>query len=181
MQEGVEGLLRDKTRPSRIPPLGQQSPHQRLAVNPVGLRAPPPSRRCNRCRVDDVALDLFALEDSVYPETIKSRLLDRYDRKALTGLGLRLSLQVREVTEQPWNVAARNDAPGHLFAPAGRNRRHQPFRTRQFQEDEYCGKIDADSGRGFGAVGLNADLQVVFGDLTLAEHRSLSTPIGSSG
>ncbi|WP_210202705.1 hypothetical protein, partial [Devosia indica] len=42
------------------------------------------------------------------------------------------------------------------------------------------GKIDADSGRGFGAVGLHADLQVMFGDLTLAERSPLSIPIGSS-
>ncbi|WP_461384385.1 hypothetical protein, partial [Devosia indica] len=40
--------------------------------------------------------------------------------------------------------------------------------------------IDADSGRAFGAVGLHADLQVMFGDLTLAERWPLTTPIGSS-
>jgi hypothetical protein len=46
--------------------------------------------------------------------------------------------------------------------------------------DEDHGKIDADSGRGFGGVGLHADLQVMFGDCTLAERWSPSIPIGFS-
>jgi hypothetical protein len=36
----------------------------------------PPARRRNRCRVDDIALEAFALENPVYPETIQASLLD---------------------------------------------------------------------------------------------------------
>ena len=43
MQEGVDGLLRDKTRPSRIPPLGPE-----VAERVVALRRSPPSGSASR-------------------------------------------------------------------------------------------------------------------------------------
>src|SRR5689334_21727674 len=42
MRAGVEGLLRDKTRRSRIPPLGQRSrPHRRLDPGRAARRSEP--------------------------------------------------------------------------------------------------------------------------------------------
>jgi hypothetical protein len=54
--------------------IGQQGSNQCLAINPIGLCAPPPARRRNGCRVDDIVLEAFALENPVYPETIKAGL-----------------------------------------------------------------------------------------------------------
>jgi hypothetical protein len=61
----------------------QQCPHQRFAINPVGLR-PPMATRCHDGGwVDDVALDALLLQHPVDPETVQTRLLDRDDRKIL--------------------------------------------------------------------------------------------------
>src|ERR1700692_1203248 len=74
--------------------IGQQGPNQCLTINPVGLCAPPPARRRNGCRVDDIALNAFALENPVYPETIQASLLDRYDPEVPSGASFGLTLKI---------------------------------------------------------------------------------------
>ena len=71
--------------------VGKQRPHQRLAVDPVGLR-PAAARGCDGGRIDNVALDSFALEDPMDPEPIETGFLDRHDPKAATSTGLRSTL-----------------------------------------------------------------------------------------
>ena len=54
--------------------VGQQRANQRLAVDPVGLRPPPPARCRNRGRIDDMAFDPFALQHPMNPEAVQTRL-----------------------------------------------------------------------------------------------------------
>src|SRR5581483_10476835 len=70
--------------------VGQKRPQQRLAIQPVRLGPPAPARRCDRSRIDDVALDPLLLQNAVKPDPIQPRLLDRDARIALAGphLGL---------------------------------------------------------------------------------------------
>ena len=47
---------------ARFPALvGEQRANQSLAVDPVGLRPPPPARCCNRGRINNMAFDPFIL------------------------------------------------------------------------------------------------------------------------
>ena len=73
--------------------MGQQGAKQRLAVDPVGLGSPPPARRRNRGRIDDVALDSFPLQQAMQPEALQPRLLNRDDRKGLARPRQSLLLQ----------------------------------------------------------------------------------------
>jgi len=52
--------------------MGQQGAKERLAVDPVGLGSPPPARRRNRGRIDDVALDSFLLQRAMNPKAVQS-------------------------------------------------------------------------------------------------------------
>ena len=63
--------------------MGQQGAKERLAVDPVGLGSPPPARRRNRGRIDDVALDFFLLQRAMNPKAVQSRFLNRDDWKGL--------------------------------------------------------------------------------------------------
>ena len=132
--------------------VGQKSPQQRLAIEPVRLGAPSPSRRRDRGGIDHVALNAFLLQNAVQPEPIQPRLLDRDDQIGLARLGRRLALQVRKQLHQLSNVTSREAALGHLLALAGRQRRHQPHRTAQFQRYKNCAKLCADSGRSVGTM-----------------------------
>ena len=59
----------------------QQRAKQRLAVDPVGLRPPPPTRCRNRGRIDDVAFDPFTLQHAVNPEAVQPGFLNDDDRE----------------------------------------------------------------------------------------------------
>src|SRR4051812_29867194 len=65
-------LLSASWRPNpRLPALvGQKRAHQGFTVDLVGLRPPPPARRCDRCWIDNVALDPFGLQHPVDPKAI---------------------------------------------------------------------------------------------------------------
>src|ERR1700733_13737645 len=107
--------------------IGQQGPNQCLAINPVGLCAPPPARRRNGCRVDDIALNAFALENPVYPETIQASLVNRYNPEALSGASFCLTLKIPKTRQQGWNIASVNVELRHLPAGTWRYRCDQPL------------------------------------------------------
>ena len=84
------GHLDHRTHPRFAAFVGQKRADQRLAVDLVGLRPPPPARCGNRGRVDNVAFDLFALQHAMDPEAVQAGLLDCDDgevppRKRLPG------------------------------------------------------------------------------------------------
>src|SRR5258708_58965 len=54
--------------------VGEKRPQQRLAVEPVRLRAPAPPRRPDRGRVDHMALKAGLLQNTVQPEPVQPRL-----------------------------------------------------------------------------------------------------------
>src|SRR3712207_3326854 len=82
----------------------QQSPHQRLAVNLVGLGASPPARGRERRRVDDMALNVPALQHTVEPKTVEPCLLNDDQWKQLTCPSARFRLQrgkARQERQEP--------------------------------------------------------------------------------
>ncbi|MGY4329606.1 hypothetical protein ACVWWG_004023 [Bradyrhizobium sp. LB7.2] len=132
--------------------VGQKRPQQRLAIEPVSLGPPPPSRRRNRGGIDHVALNAVLLQNTVQPEPVQSSFLDRDDRVALSGPGLRLAPELCEQLHQAGNIAGRDAMLGHLLAFARRKRGYQPSRTTQFQRHKNCAKLRADSGRSVGRM-----------------------------
>src|SRR3954462_11757620 len=76
------GRLDHRTPPRLAALVGQQSPHQRLAVNPVGLGPSPPARQRDRSRVDEMDLNALALQETVKPKTVEPGLLNDDQRKA---------------------------------------------------------------------------------------------------
>src|SRR4051795_53077 len=70
------GRLHHRADPWLAALVGQQSSHQRLAVNPVGLGPSPPARGRDRRRVDDIALNALALQHTVEPKTVEPCLLN---------------------------------------------------------------------------------------------------------
>src|SRR5207248_2916262 len=67
---------------------GHQRAQQRLAVDRIGLGAPVTSRHSNRRRIDDVALNVVGLEQTMNPETIEPDFLIA---TTLTGAAMRCS------------------------------------------------------------------------------------------
>ena len=57
----------------------QKRAKQRLAVDPVGLSSPAPTRRRDRSGIDNVAFDPFALQNTVNPEAVQSGFLNDDD------------------------------------------------------------------------------------------------------
>src|SRR5882757_2909268 len=146
-------------------------------MTPYGL--PSPSRRRDRGRIDYVALDPLLLQNTVQPEPVQPRLLDRDDRIALAGPDLCLAPEFRKQRQKLRHIAGRDAVLGHPLALAGRQRRHQPRRTAQFQRNKNCGNIRADSGRFVGRmIEQHRRLQVEWVSATSVwlQTWSLSTP-----
>jgi hypothetical protein len=83
----------------------EKCPNQRLAIDPIGLRAPIPTRRRDRGRIDDMAFDPFLLKHAMDPEAVEACLLDDDERKALPGAHSRLLLELRKTSQQPGHIA----------------------------------------------------------------------------
>src|SRR6202008_1941936 len=101
---------------------------------------------------DHMALNSVLLQNTVQPEPVQPSFLDRDDRIALAGPGLRLAPELCEQLHQAGNIAGRDAMPGHPLAFAWRKRRYQPIRTTQFQRQKNCAKLRADSGRSVGKM-----------------------------
>jgi len=71
----------------------EKGANQGFAVDLVSLRAPASTRRRDRCRIDDIALYAFALQDPMDPEAIKPGLLYDDETKILPGPRPRLLTQ----------------------------------------------------------------------------------------
>src|SRR3984893_2273602 len=128
-----------------------------------------------------MALNAVLLQNTVQPEPVQPRLLDRDDRIALAGPDLRLAPELRKQRQKLRHIASRDAVLGHLLALAGRQRRHQPRRTAQFQRNKNCGNMRADSGRFVGRmIEQHRRLQVEWVSATSVwlQTRSLSTPHG---
>src|ERR1700737_1603743 len=111
----------------------QQRANQSLAVDPVGLGPPPPAGGRNRGRIDNVAFDLFALQHTVNPEAIQSRLLNDDDREGFSRPRERLLLELRKARQQRTDVSGGYAVLRHLLAAARRQRGDQPSRTTELQ------------------------------------------------
>src|SRR6266550_3145685 len=94
-----------------------------------------------------MALNAVLLQNTMQPEPVQPRLLDRDDRIALAGPDLRLAPELSKQRQKLGRITRRDAVLGHLLAIAGRQRRHQPIRTAQFQRYKNCGNMRADSGR----------------------------------
>src|SRR6266550_9232297 len=94
-----------------------------------------------------MALNAVLLQNTMQPEPVQPRLLDRDDRIALAGPDLRLAPELSKQRQKLGRITRRDAVLGHLLALAGRQRRHQPIRTAQFQRYKNCGNMRADSGR----------------------------------
>src|SRR5258708_33081106 len=99
-----------------------------------------------------MALNAVLLQNTVQPEPVQPRLLDRDDRIALRRPDPRLAPEVCQQLHQASNIAGRDAMLGHLLAFARRKRRYQPIRTTQFQRHKNCAKLRADGGRSVGRM-----------------------------
>src|SRR5947207_14700499 len=70
---------------------GEKRPQQRLPVKPIRLGAPASPRHRDRSGIDHMALNAVLLQNTVQPEPVQPSFLDRDDRIALAGPGLRLA------------------------------------------------------------------------------------------
>src|SRR3954466_4411439 len=111
------GRLDHRTHPRLAALVGQQSPHQRLAVNPVGLGPSPPARRRDRRRCDDIALKARVLQHTMEPKTVEPCLLNDDQRKQLTCPGARFRLQLGKACQEPGNITAAYLVLRHLLRP----------------------------------------------------------------
>src|SRR6266403_4162947 len=132
--------------------VGEKRPQQRLPIQPVRLGPPAPPRRRDRGRIDHMALNAVLLQNTMQPEPVQPRLLDRDDRIALAGPDLRLAPELSKQRQKLGRITRRDAVSGHPLALAGRQRRHQPIRTAQFQRYKNCGNMRADSGRSVGKM-----------------------------
>src|ERR1700733_9439566 len=58
----------------------QKRTKQRLTVDPVSFCSPAPTRRRDRSRIDNVALNPLVLQNAVNPKAVQSRFLNDNDR-----------------------------------------------------------------------------------------------------
>ena len=124
--------------------VGQQGAHERLAVDPVGLGAPPASRGGDRGGIDDVALDAFLLERAVQPEAVQAGLLDGHERKDRAGARQGPVPKSREALEQTDEVATAHAVARHLLARPRRERGDQPGCAAELKGDEDRPEVGAD-------------------------------------
>jgi len=113
------GRLDHRTHPGFAALVGQQRADERLAVDLVGLRPPPPARSGNRGRIDNVAFDPFALQHAMDPEAVQAGLLDCDDREVSARPRSRFLLELSEPFQQAGNIAGLNRMLRHL-RPAAR-------------------------------------------------------------
>lgn len=123
--------------------VGQKRTHQRLAVDSVGLCLAPAARRQNGGRVDDMALDAFAVENTMNPEPVEAGLLDGDDWEDPVKTVSRLLLKLREPCQEAADIAGRDRMLGQLLAGAWRQRGDEPGGTAEFQGDEDRAEISA--------------------------------------
>src|SRR5665647_3854471 len=131
---------------------GQQRSQQRLAVDLVRL-GPPAAARCrDRGGIDHMALDPFIPQNPVHPEPVKAGFMNGDDRIIRARAFLCLAFEVGKPRQQSADVAGRQAILRHLLPVARRQRRQNPLRTTQFQRNENCAKLCADSGRSNGRM-----------------------------
>src|SRR4051812_30075607 len=104
-----------RTHPRLAALEGHQGAYQGLAIDPVGLRPPPPARGQDRGGIDHVALDPFGLQHPVDPEAVQAGLLDNNDRKVPAGPRCSFAPEFRKPMQQPRHIACRNRVFGHLL------------------------------------------------------------------
>ena len=75
--------LDHRAHPRFAPLVRQQRANQCLAVDPVSLRPPTPTRCRNRGRIDDMAFDPFILQHAIDPESVEASLLNDDEREDL--------------------------------------------------------------------------------------------------
>jgi hypothetical protein len=109
--------------------VGQERPHQRLAVDAVRLGSFLPPRSRDRGRVDHMAFDPFLLQGAVDPEPIETRLLEDDSPIAVARPRLRLCLQRCKQIQQPRQIAAGDHVLRHLLPAARRQGCDQPLRS----------------------------------------------------
>lgn len=97
-----------------------------------------------------MAFDPLGLKRAMDPEAVEPGFLNDDDRKAFPGP--RLFPEFCKPRQQAGDVAGRHRMFRHLRADARRQRGDQPLRAQEFQRDEDCAKLGADSGRHFGSV-----------------------------
>src|SRR4029077_5923116 len=85
----------------------QKRAKQRLAVHPVGLSSPAPTRRRDRSGIDNVAFDPFALQNPVNPEAVQSRFLNDNDWERSFSPHQRLLPEFRKTRQQRADVSGR--------------------------------------------------------------------------
>jgi len=124
--------LDHRTDPRLATLVGEKRTDQGFAIDLVGLRPPPPARGRDRRRIDDVALDPFALQDTVDPKAVQPGFLDHDQREELARPGVCPRLELGQARQQPGGVAAAHLMLRHLL-PARRQGRDEPSRTREFQ------------------------------------------------
>src|SRR5215217_802394 len=100
------GRLDHRADPRLAALVGQQSSHQRLAVNPVGLGPSPTARGRDRRRVDDMALNALALQHTVEPKAVEPCLLNDDQWKQVTCPGARFRLQRGKERQEPGDSTA---------------------------------------------------------------------------
>jgi hypothetical protein len=106
--------------------VGQERPHQRLAVDAVRLGSFLPPRSRDRGRVDHMAFDP---QGAVDPEPIETRLLEDDSPIAVARPRLRLCLQRCKQIQQPRQIAAGDHVLRHLLPAARRQGCDQPLRS----------------------------------------------------
>ena len=114
------GHLDHRTHPGFAAFVGQKRADQRLAVDLVGLRPPPPARCGNRGRIDNVAFDPFALQHAMDPEAVQTGLLDCDDGEVPPRPRSRFLLELSEPSEQAGDIAGLNRMLRHLLPAAWR-------------------------------------------------------------
>src|SRR4051812_30760197 len=110
--------LAHRTPPGLAPLVGQQCANQSLAVDPIGLRPPPPTGRGDRGGIDDMALDPFALQDAVDPEPVQPCFLDDDDGKDLPRPGTGFLLELGQARKKTGDVTVAHGMLRHLLAAA---------------------------------------------------------------
>jgi hypothetical protein len=93
-----------------------------------------------------VTLDpVFAIQNSMNPESIQACLLDDHKRVELPQSSVRPLPQISEGGDETCDITADDRMAGHFAAPR-RERSHQPGRFAEFQRYEYDARIGTGGG-----------------------------------
>src|SRR5215213_3274928 len=102
-----------------------------------------------------MSFNAFALQHTMDPKPVQSRLLNHHDPGELARAGVSLALQLRKAAQQLSQIAAWHLMPRHLLASARQQGRHEPDGATEFQRNNDCGLVRGrapGSGRGVGRL-----------------------------